>query len=491
MNLPKNLNFKKIALVFFFLLFFSFLIPRSFVFSAAETPYYNLSPEGWREAIVGPDKKVVSKERIERHGDYGRIYNMTSWMVCWPLKEKECDVSATSSLGTMIATLYNHPPASSVYYLAYLGENLGIVDKAYAQGLGFPGLSPILNLWKVFRNLAYLVLVIIMVVLGFMIMFRTKINPQTVISIQNALPRIAVTLLLITFSYAIAGLLIDLMYLSILLVVSILAQSGMIEKPEVVKEYYMSGGLPNLIGAVFSGGGRSLFGFAKAFFPTIQMGLIETIMALTVAFSPTGPVGLGGAILGAAIIPGLVVFIIALALLFTLIRIFLILLTSYVQIILLVIFGPIQVLMGALPGRNDFLSWLLSLMGNLIVFPATAALLLIATILTSHDVTQNIWQPPLIGGAAGGKAIIAFIGLGMVLITPSLVSKIKAAFQPKPALPISPMAPIAPLLGATQTTLGVASQFYYMQQVARQIPALGRLLGQGGRGGPQPTFKKG
>ena len=42
-----------------------------------------------------------------------------------------------------------------------------------------------------------------------MIMFRSKLNPQTSVSIQLALPKIVVSLILVTFSYAfIAWLLI-------------------------------------------------------------------------------------------------------------------------------------------------------------------------------------------------------------------------------------------------------------------------------------------
>src|SRR5258708_14361646 len=45
-----------------------------------------------------------------------------------------------------------------------------------------------------------------------MIMFRVKISPQVVVSVQSALPKIAIALVLVTFSYAIAGFLIDIMY---------------------------------------------------------------------------------------------------------------------------------------------------------------------------------------------------------------------------------------------------------------------------------------
>jgi len=117
---------------------------------------------------------------------------------------------AVGMVSNLVGGLYATQPASSVEYLADLGSRLGLAKPAYAQGFGWTAFSPVLGLWKLFRNIAYLFFVIIFVVIGFMIMFRAKINPQTAIGIQNALPRIIVTLLLITFSYAIAGLIIDL-----------------------------------------------------------------------------------------------------------------------------------------------------------------------------------------------------------------------------------------------------------------------------------------
>ena len=59
-------------------------------------------------------------------------------------------------------------------------------------------------------------MVIILIAAGFMIMFRVKINPQTVVSLQTMIPKLVITLLLVTFSYAIAGLVIDMIYVFIL-----------------------------------------------------------------------------------------------------------------------------------------------------------------------------------------------------------------------------------------------------------------------------------
>src|SRR5690606_25281628 len=88
-------------------------------------------------------------------------------------------------------------------------------------GLGFSSLDPILDTWKAFRNVAYLFYVIMFLVIGFMIMFRQKISSQAVVTAQQALPKIIISLIAVTFSYALAGLMIDAMYLIMYLIVGL------------------------------------------------------------------------------------------------------------------------------------------------------------------------------------------------------------------------------------------------------------------------------
>jgi|GEM_PF-4823644 len=63
--------------------------------------------------------------------------------------------------------------------------------------------------WGVCRNFAYALLTIVLVVFGFMIMLRQNIEPRVTMTITNALPRVAAALVLITFSFAISGLIVD------------------------------------------------------------------------------------------------------------------------------------------------------------------------------------------------------------------------------------------------------------------------------------------
>ncbi len=115
---------------------------------------------------------------------------------------------AVGHISAWITAMYRTQPASSLDYLAYVATNLHIVPKAYAQGIGSTGLNALLPFWTAMRNLSYLLFVVIFVVFGFSIMFRVQLDPRTVITIQNSLPRIITCLILVTFSYAITSVIV-------------------------------------------------------------------------------------------------------------------------------------------------------------------------------------------------------------------------------------------------------------------------------------------
>ena len=61
-----------------------------------------------------------------------------------------------------------------------------------------------------------------------MVMFRANISPQAVATVQDSLPRIVIALVLVTFSYAIVGLMIDLMFVILNIIINTLAQAGLV-----------------------------------------------------------------------------------------------------------------------------------------------------------------------------------------------------------------------------------------------------------------------
>jgi hypothetical protein len=125
-----------------------------------------------------------------------------------------------------IVTLYT-PPLHTGDYLTYLASNFGVVKKSYAAANdpGFAGLSPLQNIWLASRNVAYLFFVLLFLIVGIGIMLRVHIDPRTVMTIQNQIPKIIIALILVTFSFAIAGLLVDLMYVVCYLLLGIISSS--------------------------------------------------------------------------------------------------------------------------------------------------------------------------------------------------------------------------------------------------------------------------
>jgi len=134
---------------------------------------------------------------------------------------------AIGFMGTMITALYT-PPLHTADYFQNLAQNFGITKKTYAAtGTGFDSLSPLMNIWTAFRNIVYLILVIIFVIIGLAIMLRVKIDPRTVMTIQNQIPKIIVGILAVTFSFAIAGFLIDMMWILIYLIYGVISGANL------------------------------------------------------------------------------------------------------------------------------------------------------------------------------------------------------------------------------------------------------------------------
>ncbi len=317
---------------------------------------------------------------------------------------------AVGSISHLITKMYDNPPASSVEYFADLGKNLGVVKPAYAQGVGFQGLNPILAIWKAFRNIAYLFFVFVFIVIGFAIMFRVKLDPQTVISIQNSLPKIVIALILVTFSYAIAGLLIDLIYVLISLIITLF---GSLINTDDVREIILSENIFKIT--------KDHFWFAREVGVQIDGFLGDVVEDI----GAPGVVGIVGSALAKLII--------AIAIIFSMFKLFFSLLMSYISIIVGVIFAPFMLMLEALPGQKGFSNWLKMMLSNIIVFPTTVLIFVLGGVLIGIEdwgvkpagYVAEGWVPPLIQiGSAYTKGLI---GIGIILLAPSIVDMVKKA----------------------------------------------------------------
>ncbi len=319
--------------------------------------------------------------------------------------------SGVTSAAKMIGMLYV-PPATSQEYIADVLKDAGVATPAYAQGLGFSALAPVLETWKIFRTVAYFFYVVIFLIIGFMIMFRQKIGSQTVVTVQQALPKLLISLIAVTFSYAIAGFMIEVMYLAMSFIVNVFA-SGTLGAEKIngqtIQQFGSNSNIFNIAGIIISGG-------------------FQNTVSNSVGNMVNGVLGIqpdqAGAILGS--ITGLAaVVVFAIALLFSLFRLFFELLKTYITLIIMIVTAPVALMLGALPGNNAFSSWLKGLFFNLAVFPTVLLTIVMAFLLQTSISNNGGFLPPYIGGVGTAGSVAPLLGLGVLLVIPDIVTKVK------------------------------------------------------------------
>ncbi|KKQ64683.1 MAG: hypothetical protein US85_C0005G0031 [Candidatus Shapirobacteria bacterium GW2011_GWF1_38_23] len=284
---------------------------------------------------------------------------------------------AFGTMNNMVAAL-NTPPASGVEYIAQVRDSF-LGKPAYAQGVGFNGLQFLLPLWRGFRNAA-------------------------VVTVQSAIPQLITTLILVTFSYAIAGLVIDLFNFIQALVVALLFSVKGVPLTDSLFPGWWGSGFPivsdilNGIGAIFT---PENFKFSSLSNPTLrdmQMltyravpgwlslvmlgGLLGSIV-LGFLLGGVGAIfgtganfvgdmvgrvvgGAAGGLIGGLLVPIVLCIIVAI----WLIKLYFGLLKCYVTLIFKIVLAPLEIGMGAFPNAKiGFSSWILDVAANMAVFP--------------------------------------------------------------------------------------------------------------------------
>ncbi len=284
----------------------------------------------------------------------------------------------------MMGVLYSNKPASTAIAFKDFKESLGMPAKtAYAQGFGFESLNPILGLWRLFRNMALGGFVIIFVVIGTMVMLRKNIDPRTVITVQQAIPKIIVSLILVIFSYSICGLLVD--------GVTVLSKGGLL--------FLQSNGLlaranssttttaPMAVNKLLKANVFELFD---------NLYNMDVLLDQLTSLNITDDQGAGGfdvlvklfQLGGSGSILRTVLWI---AIFIAMLRTFFMLLTAYLTVVLKIIFSPFQFLMMAIPGSGGSLGgWFTGMLKHLLVFPVVFFMLALAAIFNARAGT-NLW----------------------------------------------------------------------------------------------------
>lgn len=337
--------------------------------------------------------------------------------------------------------IMDSPPASGVYYAMNILDNLtGRPVYAGSKGTNLfgDGMATVLRVWRSIRDISYLALSLVFLIVGLGIMLRVKLSSQTTMSITNALPKLIGVLILITFSYAIAGFVIDLMWVleAVILQWAKAAHiGGWYITPDI--NTILKESIWHEIRFAWWKSGTSAVG-VKMPVGTAIVGTIGGLLAII-----TGVVGMGG---GAAIAVGIILLVSLGALFYIFFKLIAALIKTYLNIVLLIIFSPLYILAGALPGnQGGFGNWLKNLVANALVFPALTLAFILAGEFTKSGMGLDEFGLPHIGNAWGSPGFL--LALGMLFVLPSIPDMIRQMFGIRGggvgAAAIAAMAPIA------------------------------------------------
>ena len=322
---------------------------------------------------------------------------------------------------SVIGMLYTNPPVRTADYLASVGQGMGIVKEAKAQvgGSGAAVLNPILKLWQVSRNISYVILIIIFLIIGLMVMFRNKINPQTVITAQTALPGLVIGLVMITFSYFFAGLISDFAFIGTNLAGYYFSAAQGTPGQDLVEDLNTQnvlsvfsqftgvlnqGNISQILDSIWhnleSPTRQPLNPFdfdpSRAITALAALLMVQMVMPFGNMFGPIGSFIAGGSAAAAtAINPTGVVgfalaFIAMIVLLYSMFKLLLRLINNYLTVILLTFTAPFQLLIAALPGRQGMATnWMLNMLANILAFPAVLAVLYFVAFLLGPDYNKE------------------------------------------------------------------------------------------------------
>lgn len=281
-------------------------------------------------------------------------------------------------LAQMNDALMQTKPASGIQYIAQKVNDLSPIQTAYAQntngGFGFQTLLPVQGLWFASRNLAFGLMAFVIIILAFMIMLRQKISPQAVITVQSALPKVAIALVVITFSYAIAGLLVDLSYVVL----------------GIISAAFVSTGATNLnVTQFFNVLNNPIGGFTGFLGIVLNSILVGGVLATFGAWT-----GVGLVVGGASMLLGFIAIVLYIIALF---RVFIVMLVAYAKSLFLIVGFPFIALLSVVSVGPGIMGWVRQFVAQLSVFIAICVSVAAAHMIFWYIGGQQIVQTTVAG----------------------------------------------------------------------------------------------
>lgn len=247
-----------------------------------------------------------------------------------------------------VTAMFNAQPSIDV--VAHLSEEWvpGYKEKQSVYASGYDDLmnSGIDTLWSVTRNIAYIGFVVVMIVVGFMIMFRNKVGGQTIVTVGNAIPKIVVGLVLVTFSFAIAGIILDISGILMRVI------SGVLQSDVAIHNIW-----------------QLLVGTTIGSAPAVGLG----------AGAGLGIGGIVGLIIHSlapvAIVAVFVALIVVIITTFGAVKLWFSLVKTYFSLLVNVVIAPLAIMAGSIPGNEAMTTNIFkSMLRNSLVFPLAFAI---------------------------------------------------------------------------------------------------------------------
>lgn len=317
---------------------------------------------------------------------------------------------------------YQNRPLSGINYVNNNILKFISVPEANAQGFGYGQIEGLQKYWQGFRDVSYAISVLVVIIFAFMIMFRVKLSPQLVISVQSALPKIIGALILSTFSYAIAGFVIDLSYVVGGIFASLMNLAGF--QPFEVAYHTIIPSPNEKFGAFF------IVGFMGYY--TIVF-FIASVVAFITSFLSIFTSGSILAIIMSFLLIIFTIWILCLMIWYT-IKVPWVLLKNLVSLFLSIVVAPIQIVVGAIAPSIGFSVWLKKIVAETMVFPLVGLFMflaieaLTASIKVSFKLgsAPQLWSPSIIGNAESLSGVIwIIISFMFVTMIPKAVDIMK------------------------------------------------------------------
>jgi len=386
------------------------------------------------------------------------------------------DKSVMGKMANAVMLPYYAPPASGTYYVLNSLKEAHLIPQSYAaEGLGFAGIVPFINIWKKLRDITFLIIALAMVISGFLIMFRSQMDAQHSIKLESALPKIILTMILINFSFAIAGFMIDFMYiLSGLVIVTL----GPLMDPSLsipnVLNTYLHPSLFDLFNLGFGNYDGSILGFVHQLHeifvtvPNAMLGLFGAaarkmmLFMIGLVLFPLYAAGIMrlGLTIGDKVIDSIpsadvIVFLITLIIVLPLslwltvktpvliigfiilwsfvvlmAKLVIIVFKTYIKLLFYIILSPLILVSEALPGTSAFVPWLQTICVELLTFPAILAIFFMAGAFRYAITQGSLFRLPYFV-SINPEGLSALIGYGTLLMMPNLIMTMKEKLNTK------------------------------------------------------------